>query len=299
MSDSARHDLIELRASLSDRERILFDIGLSLSRYLQPFLANQFRLEEELGKVIGVKSNHNTAFDYDAHANVLVIEALRAREYQGELYSEETRRTSFGKAPEMIVVDPICNSTLLRRGFRDIASGITWFSRGRFAAGILVDFSTGILCLADDERVLRILIQDEKRVFVQPAEVTKTKDLDSALIAFSLHGRPHRESVLSRSTILETLPSIVEVIGGQSNWARLAQGSIDAYLNPFYGTPIYEAAAAEIAKRAGAVVRDIDGNDIDIVSYLPRLRADDQARIPFIAAATESLYRALVELLRA
>lgn len=291
-----RQSLVEFKKNLSAPEKIVLEFQLKTLNFLKPYLLNQFRLETELGKIVNVKEDGNKTFDYDLATNNFLLETLREHDFRGELYSEETRWTKFGDAEEIIVSDPICNSSLLRRGSRNVASGVNYFRKNQFIAGALTDFGSLTICLADEKRVLRLLLDGES-VLVQEARVSGETDVAKAFTAFSLYSDDRRREVLAQSQILEKLPLVMEVVGGQPFWAKLTQGYLDAYLNPFHGTKIYEAVSGEIARRAGAVIRDLEGRELNMGDYLEKLRTEENFRLKFIAAASEELYQKIQALI--
>lgn len=63
------------------------------------------------------------------------------------------------------------------------------------------------------------------------------------------------------------------------------------------GGSVYHLMSAEIAKRAGAVFWNLEGNEIIMGSYLDYLREKKDTRIPFIACGTEELYRKIRKLI--
>lgn len=231
----APQKLSKFREGLSNEENLVLEYQLRVLNYLKPYLLNQFRLEEELGHFVKMKEGENPTFGYDVAVNDVLLKVLKEYNFQGELYSEESGLTKFGEQNEMIVTDPICNSSFFRRGFRNVASGVTFFRDENFIAGALTDFGSYTICLANNERVLRLMPLDDNSLLVKKALASRQNDLEKAFIVLMLYSKTHRLMTLEKSDILRQLPLLVEVLGDQPNWARLTQGYVDAFLNPFRG----------------------------------------------------------------
>jgi fructose-1,6-bisphosphatase/inositol monophosphatase family enzyme len=206
----------------------------------------------------------------------------------------------------VVLMDMVDGTDLLERGLSNWCSAMIFYypPQRRIVASFvaLPDECVYYATEKHDEPVYKIPFHGRK-----PVKVTgpsKVRNLKSASVAFygqkiknylsvATHKNfcSHLEDIQQKTSRLKTR---IYNFAGNPFMIRLIDGHtrIDAVFDIQGQAPHDVVPGAFIAKKAGAIFRDIDGNEIDLGNSLLR-PADPKSRIRYIVASTEKLYSEL------
>jgi fructose-1,6-bisphosphatase/inositol monophosphatase family enzyme len=153
---------------------------------------------------------------------------------------------------------------------------------------------TGIMAVAEGgaTRFYQVQTGEQVKFDRQPA-----RQLEDAWTVVTLEAQEERRHLAACQELLTKARRVI-INSGHIYWLRLAEGMVDAYLDPFGGEPLYEMFACSVAQQAGCVVTDIEGKPFDLAGQLKRFEEDRAARFYPVAARTPELHAQLLESLK-
>ncbi|MFA7319632.1 MAG: hypothetical protein WC022_03515 [Parcubacteria group bacterium] len=259
----------------------IFSTFQSAFAFMQPYLTNYSEFSRVLSKETQVKEGGNIQYNFDLELDGIFQKKIREFGIGGKIFSEESGWNEWGEKKYRVVCDPFCNSSLASKTFLDAAIGISIFSYDyRFITSAIMDYQTGIVGMIEDGKTNFYQIQTkEKIVFDIPVK----DKLEDAWVVIALENRKTREDIDKARHILDKAKRII-INSGHIYWLRLAEGTIDAYLDPFGGEKLYEMFACTVVQKSGCAVTDLDGEEFDPVKYL-KIFEDDRDSIYYPVAS--------------
>lgn len=241
-------------------------------REIQNSLTNQTSSE-----ITAIKPDGDPTTIADLLAENIVAEQLKKLDFPFKLYSEEKGYIiDRPEAKFTILLDPIDGTFFAIRGIPGGCIGISVHEASTMnpIAAILGDYYNTDLYWASAEGAFH----NNK-----PIHVSGTKDINKAFIS-TCYGKYSRfGKMLNRVGIVEGAQWI-ETTGSMLSMVRVATGQIDAYFDLMLGYKSYDfAPGAYIAKMAGAIVTDEEGNEL----HFPY---DLDVRCKFIIASSRPLH---------
>lgn len=241
--------------------------------------------------------------DYNPHREIdmiggdLIVEVIRQTGVPADVFIEErgwVRPT--GVSEQIIIVDPLDQTSSIENGVRDQATGIVFADKdGNFLAG-------GISSLVDNEMVLieennvRLLSfdGDHNQLLAIPLPFRVERDITRARIATLTRRMKERmlETPLFKKRFFPDLPTF----GGYGVLCML-RGQIDVLIDPFVGQPWYEACLwGNIAEKFGLIVTGQRGKKIDFPSILKSaLLGKEMERVKIAISTHQALQNQLLD----
>jgi fructose-1,6-bisphosphatase/inositol monophosphatase family enzyme len=278
---------------ISYPERITLEYTQRAQEILLPAIQDQVLVRGKYQEVVDQKSADHLGFRIDVVANQILLDILDERKLNCHLFSEETGWQKLGDIPRYYVVcDPYCNSSLTMRGFRESAVAICLTT----LEGVLVS------CAIADLQINRIFYADNSRSSVweyhegkwdeRLMRVSDVSTLDKAFVVGSSIKKFRRTRIINTKFFNKS--QLFHTVDGAIMIGRLADGQIDAYLDPFKGQPLYEIPCCEMIQRAGGIVTDASGTPFNLSKVIQQLIDDPKARYPLVASCSKSLHREIL-----
>jgi len=247
---------------------------MKYSSYKQPIRRNVFGDEMKLIDLVAEKS---------------IIESLRKYFSNATVVSEESGEIIIGcGGPPYIVIDPIDGSVNAVRGYPcfsasiAIADGVMLSS---IIAGGVVNIVSGDVYYAEGNYGAYL---NGKSI-----RVSSIENIREALISADLNVKGRIPGYIARiSSILERAAHVRFLGTDALEVCLVASGAADAFIDLrgfLRSTDL--AAAVFIVRKAGGIVVDVEGNDLEIPIYPP-------STTPFIASATRGLLLEIISELR-
>jgi fructose-1,6-bisphosphatase/inositol monophosphatase family enzyme len=193
------------------------------------------------------------------------------------------------------VIDPLDMTSSIQKKDRVQTTGIAIYDRnGEIQAiGIASLVDHGFLLLENENGTVRVFKADAQHQH-------EANDTPRPLRIATLTRRMHKMRQLPLFTEHEGIWAM-DCTSGYSILG-LAEGNIDAVIDPFKGNPWYEVAIwIQAAKQLGFSVSDKDGNPLDIAAGIRRMierHEGDSFRIPFVVSRTPEIHARVLSLLR-
>lgn len=263
---------------------------------IHPHLMNFESFSAQLNQRIKVKEHGNEQFEFDVALDGVVLKGIRSASLAAQVFSEESGWQDFGGHDYTIEFDPLCNSSLASRTFLDAAMGLTIFDgTDTWLASLVMDYQTGIVGVAQSNGAQFWAIASGHELTFVP---TKANSMADAWVVLTLENRDERAHMNEAAGVVAVAKRLISS-SGHIYWLRLAEGTIDAYADPFGGEELYEMFACMLAIQSGCVVTDRDGKPFDPTAMLKTFRSDRHFRFYPVAAQTPALHAELLASLRA
>lgn len=200
-----------------------------------------------------------------------------------DLYPEEFNLVD-EKRP-VVLVDMLDGTVLHVRDLGNWCSAMVFFhpQRRHIYASVIGD-SFGTIYWATDAQNGAFLISSDGEE--EPLRVSLTETLDKAQLAFVGQTSERFFRVAKNRQLVSAVERIYN-LGGNPMLVKVADGSMDIALELVGQKPHDCVPGLFIAQKAGAVVRDMDCRELNLIEFL---LYPNKAKIKYIAAATESLY---------
>ncbi|GAA4702153.1 inositol monophosphatase family protein [Phytohabitans rumicis] len=272
---------------------LVFDIAEKIAESVRPLLVD-VRSLPSLGAVVLDKGGGHLAHEIDRVAEDVLFGTLKSAGYAGLVYSEESGLVRLGSEPRFLICDPYCNTSLTFRGVRESAVAVYEYTlAGVFVAGAIADLQIPRVVWADQQTPTSVTHLGFEGA-TGPARRSSASSVDDAFLVISLLKQKRRAETPMR---LFRRAGQVATIDGAIVAVRLAVGEIDGFVDSTIGQPSYEALAYELVRRAGGVVTDGEGADIDFQMIVGGLANAEVRRQTVVAAANRSLHQELLTLL--
>lgn len=241
-------------------------------------------LTRQGAEVLRVREDGDVTRKIDVLSEEICLKHLEDLQIPLLVFSEEAGEIKLGNSPEIaVLIDPIDGSSMAIRGIPLCSVSIS-FHR-------LPDLET-LVGAVGNFFTEEIYIASEKGAFssTTPLCVSSIKRLEEAFLVSHIRKSYGLETLVKQKDLLEK-PKLWLNYGGALEMAKLAEGSIDAFVEFTAGYNSYDySAGAFIAEKAGAIVTDLDGNPLKV--YLKRQRNK------FVMAATSELYEQILHILQ-
>jgi myo-inositol-1(or 4)-monophosphatase len=238
-------------------------------------------------RAAGSTSDDVISRNLDIVAERAIIEPLVHTGLSFMLVSEDLPTTTYGSSPEYIVIlDPIDGTELALRDLSGAISSLLILSYHTHEplCSIVSDILMGRMYYTSIDQEGAYL--DGQRVFP-----SRTKDLSKALLSIYA-AKGDRLLGLSKESDLVRKANRIHNYGGALAIAQVGAGNIDAVVEYTKGFQnIDYGAALFFAERAGAFIRDLEGNPV-------RISVEKEKRQKFIVSSTEELFKQIFERLR-
>lgn len=231
--------------------------------------------------VTALKPDGDPTIAAELYAERIAQTILSRQDNPVTLYSEESEYLlKASDARYIVLLDPIDATFLAVRRLPGSCVGISVHEANRMepVAAMVGDYLTADVYWATAEGAFK---NGER---IRPSSVTT---LEHAYIS-TCYGKATRiGSILDRKGLIGSAQWI-ETTGGILSMVLVGTGQIDAYLDLMLGYKSYDVApGAYIARMAGAVVTDEEGNDL-------RYPRDLEVRRKFIIAANVELHAKII-----
>ncbi|QQR52872.1 hypothetical protein IPG36_02020 [bacterium] len=264
-------------------------------QFINGYLINYQEFNQQLNNRIKIKAGENEQFEFDVALDEIYLSSLHGLSKRVRVFSEESAWSGPETADYTVIYDPLCNSSLAARTFLDAAVGMTFFdSQKQWLASLIMDYQTGILGVAQANGTCFWQIQSESTVSFERMAAT---DLSQAWVVLTLEAVDERLRRHEADEVLDTAKRVISS-SGHIYWLRLAEGTIDAYADPFGGEELYEMFACMVAIQAGCMVTDMTGQPFNPDEMLGNFEHDRHYRFYPVAARTASLHQQLLAGLR-
>ncbi len=224
------------------------------------------------------KADHDFVSSVDREAEHVIIDRLKKAHPEHGILAEESMSESSEDSESQWLIDPLDGTTNFLFGIPHYAVSIALRQHGRLKLGVVYDPFKQEMYTAEAGRGAHL---DGRRIRVRPAS-----GMQDAVLAT---GFPFRGDV-DLEPYLETLKALVP---GTAGIRRIGSAALDlAYVaaGRFHGywefglRPWDMAAGIVIAREAGAIVQDLDGNGDpldsgNIIAATPRVLEAMQERL--------------------
>jgi fructose-1,6-bisphosphatase/inositol monophosphatase family enzyme len=246
----------------------------------------------------------------DTYAEFTCQQILYTYFPQIKVYGEEKLRDKnldLHNIQELIaLLDMVDGTDLLKRGLFNWCSAAIFFNSQQGILGAYIGVpSEGVYYALKDKGAYK---QPSGRG--QPVKlngISRIQELRNASICFYGQAIENFLSVARKKKFINHLQKIslnvkkedlntrIYNLGGNPMMVKLAEGHIDAVFDLMGQYPHDVAPGAFIAKEAGAVFKDLKGNDIDL---LPALLKPAKSKIKYILASTPKLFEEIRSAIR-
>ena len=259
-------------------------------------------------KPITIGKKGKTILSIDYHAELACVDYL-SRKYHDkiEVFGEERLSDEdpdlSNKQKLIALVDMVDGTDLLKRGLSNWCSAVIFFhpAQGKILGAFVGIPSDGIYYATAASGAYKQLLGSDNQLLrkssIKLQGTSKISRLEKASVCFYGQKIYKLLSVLNNRKFIKNLGKLKEEEGietriynfaGNPMMVKLAEGQIDAVFDLEGQYPHDVAPGAFIAKKAGAVFRDMKGNDIDL---LPALLKPAKSRIKYILASTPKLFK--------
>lgn len=254
-------------------------------------LNNYSDFSNDLSRKIKTKAGDNEQFSFDVVLDELIKNKIREYGITGRIFSEESGFYNEGKLNYRLVYDPFCNSSLASRSFREGAAGLSIFTPDyKLLMTAILDYQTGIIGLAEGNKVAFYQTQNGQPLLLSPSKVTKLSD---AWVVITLENIQERKSLNQAMPMLKKAKRVL-ISSGHIYWLKLAAGQVDAYADPYGGEKLYEMFASALAQAAGCVVTNRKGESFDAGKYLKIFEENSDFIYFPISSVTAELHKELL-----
>lgn len=246
------------------------------------------------GRQEGYRSWDPQVLAGDRIAEDLIFERLREEGCEVTVISEEAGLLSFpieGLSPDardgyFLIMDPLDGSILYERdveAFWAISMGL--WQGSRHVATLVMDLTSGRTWRAEPGKV------EEAGGRGAPAHrAARASRLADAYVATYLMKPHYLGPVVEKYAKVLLSSRFVLPIGGALAWTYVASGRIDAYIP--LNQPLTEVySAMGVAKEAGCIITDFDGNE-------PKLVPDIHRRYSLVCTRDAGLHQEILQLLK-
>ena len=267
-----------------DWQLILLGCKNSIQTAIGPYLSTVQPPQEDLGRGAG----GDVMKPVDLAAEKAIIQTLQAYDVSFTLISEESGVKKFGSAPKdcYICVDPIDGTTNFVHGLPFYASSIAVACKPNLEgvfAGIVVD-------LVHDDVFYAYRGKGAYRNGKQ-IHTSNTKSIDDAIIGLDLNAYKAQFNKAIAANLIESIRHTRHFGANALEISHVAAGLTDAFIDlrgKIRATDV--AAGFLIAKEAGAVITDADGNPINVP-------LDPRQTLAFIASANMNIHKHILSLI--
>ncbi len=261
----------EIKKTEEKTTEFIFSTFQAVFEFMHPHLTNYLEFSKSLSKETQVKEGGNVQYNFDVELDGIFQQKIKEFGIEGKIFSEESGWVEWGEKKYRVVCDPFCNSSLAARTFLDAAIGISIFSYDyEFITSAILDYQTGIVGMVEDGKTNFYQIQTKEKITF---DISVKDRLEDAWVVIALENKKERERIDKARHILNESKRII-INSGHIYWLRLAEGTIDVYLDPIGGEKLYEMFACTVAQKSGCTVTDLNGEEFDPVKYLKIFEED-------------------------
>ena len=266
-------------------------------------------------KPITIGKKGKTVLSIDYHAELACVDYLSRKFHDKiEVFGEERLSDEdpdlSNKQRLIALVDMVDGTDLLKRGLSNWCSAVIFFhpAQGKILGAFVGIPSDGIYYATAASGAYKKLLGSDNQLRQKPAiklqNVSNISNLKDASVCFYGQKIYKLLSILNNKKFISKLRKLKKKknletrfynFAGNPMMAKLAEGHIDAVFDLKGQYPHDVAPGAFIAKKAGAVFRDMKGNDIDL---LPALLKPATSRVKYILASTPKLFKEIQSAIR-
>lgn len=285
----------EIKKKEEEITEFIFSTFQEAFEFMNPYLTNYSEFSKVLSKETQVKEGGNIQYNFDVELDKICQQKIKEFGIEGKIFSEESGWIELGEKKYRLVCDPFCNSSLASKTFLDAAIGISIFSYDyEFITSAIMDYQTGIVGIVEDGKTNFYQIQTKEKIAFDIPVMDKLED---AWVVIALENRKTRKGIDKARHILDKVKRII-INSGHIYWLRLAEGTIDAYLDPIGGEKLYEMFACTVAQKSGCIVTDLGGEEFDPIKYLKIFEEDCDFIYYPVASRHKGLHKQILSALR-